>query len=170
MRATDEPSVTVTTDLAAYVAARGPALQRYAYLVTGSATDAADLVQEALIGAMPRWDSLVRRGTTEAYLRRSIANASVSRWRRDRRLVSFADPEPFLPVVERQPDADVAWELCSELSPLQRAAVVLRFHEDMSFAEVAATLGCAESTARSHVHRAVKALRSRLEATEENDE
>nr|WP_243732106.1 sigma factor-like helix-turn-helix DNA-binding protein [Nocardioides ochotonae] len=39
----------------------------------------------------------------------------------------------------------------------------MRFYEDLSFAEVAAVLDCPESTARSHVHRAVAALRLRLE-------
>ncbi|MGH4010732.1 MAG: RNA polymerase sigma factor [Pseudonocardiaceae bacterium] len=43
-----------------------------------------------------------------------------------------------------------------------RAAVVLRFYEDLSFAQIALILDCTESTARSHVHRAVAALRARL--------
>ena len=71
--------------VAEWVAARGPALQRFAYLVTGSASDAPDLVQEALARALPRWESLIARGTAEAYLRRTIVNASISAWRKNRR-------------------------------------------------------------------------------------
>jgi DNA-directed RNA polymerase specialized sigma24 family protein len=41
--------------------------------------------------------------------------------------------------------------------------VVLRFYQDLSFAEVGAALGCPEATARSHVHRALATLRVRLE-------
>ena len=63
-------------------------------------------------------------------------------------------------------DADHAWRLCSELPPQQRAAVVLRFYEDLSFAEIAGILDCPESTARSHVHRALGTLRARLAAEE----
>jgi RNA polymerase sigma-70 factor (sigma-E family) len=155
---------------AAYVAARGPALQRFAFLLTGSAHDAADLVQGALERAWPRWSQLSRTTTVEAYLRRSIVNASVSAWRKDRRLVSVEEPEHVLRAGQHQrdhaagvTDADHAWRLCAALPPQQRAAVVLRFYEDLSFAEVAAVLGCPESTARSHVHRAVAALRVRLE-------
>lgn len=165
--------MTVTTgervehEFAAYVAARGAALQRFAYLVSGDAAGAPDLVQEALLRAWPRWDSLVRRGTVEAYLRRSIVNASIDRWRRGGRVISVADVEPLMPAVEPLDDAGEAWALCAGLPPTQRAAVVLRFAEDRSFAEIAALLGCTESTARSHVHRAVRALRARLEESDD---
>jgi RNA polymerase sigma-70 factor (sigma-E family) len=152
-------------DFGGWVASRGASLQRFAYLVSGSASDAPDLVQEALIGALPRWESLAQRGTAEAYVRRSIVNASVSRWRSNRRLVSTAEPvgpsvDDLSPAVD---DADQAWRLLVDLPPNQRAAVVLRFYEDLSFAQIAVILDCAESTARSHVHRAVAALRTRLE-------
>jgi RNA polymerase sigma-70 factor (sigma-E family) len=148
-----------------WVASRGASLQRFAYLVCGSAADAPDLVQEALIGALPRWEALAKRGTAEAYVRRSIVNASVSRWRSTRRLVTVADPvgpsaADLSPTVD---DADQAWRLLIDLPPNQRAAVVLRFYEDLSFAQIAVILDCTESTARSHVHRAVAALRTRLE-------
>lgn len=155
---------------AEFVSARGPALQRFAFLLTGSAHDAADLVQGALERAWPRWSQLSRTTTAEAYLRRSIVNASVSAWRKDRRLVSVEETEHArrpgghqLDHAADVTDADHAWRLCAALPPQQRAAVVLRFYEDLSFAEVAAVLDCPESTARSHVHRAVAALRLRLE-------
>ena len=153
-------------DFAAYVAARSTALQRFAYLMSGDATECADLVQEALERAYPRWRGLVRRGTQEAYLKRSIVNASVDRWRKLGRLVSVEDVAPYddrvagpAPVPS---DAGAAWQLCSELPPAQRAAVVLRFYEDLSYSQIAVILDCAEATARSHVHRALAILRTRL--------
>lgn len=160
-------------DFETWVVARGPALQRFAHLVTGSA-DAPDLVQEALSRAYPRWAELARTDTAEAYVRRSIVNASVSGWRKTRRLVSVDDPEPLSRTTQPDPaaavtDADHAWRLCAELPTQQRAAVVLRFYEDLSFAQIATVLDCPESTARSHVHRAVAALRARLEQ-ENSDE
>jgi RNA polymerase sigma factor (sigma-70 family) len=51
----------------------------------------------------------------------------------------------------------------------QRAAVVLRYYEDLEYAEIAAVLGIAEPTARSHVHRALTALRGELERQESSD-
>ena len=154
---------------AEWVAARGGALQRFAYLTTGSRDDAADLVQEALARAYPRWDGLAARGTAEAYVRRSIVNAAISRWRKDHRVStgSIAEPPPVDDSAQQQADSDHAWALCSGLPPQQRAAVVLRFYEDLSFAEIARVLDCPESTARSHVHRALASLRAHLTTSQE---
>jgi RNA polymerase sigma-70 factor (sigma-E family) len=166
--------VTVTQEeapeqFAEWVAARGGALQRFAYLTTGSADDAADLVQEALARIYPRWDGLAARGTVEAYVRRTIVNAAISRWRKDHRVLtgSAAEPVPVDDSSQRQADSDHAWSLCAGLPPQQRAAVVLRFYEDLSFGEIARVLDCPESTARSHVHRALASLRVRLTTSEE---
>jgi RNA polymerase sigma-70 factor (sigma-E family) len=163
---------TPTDDFASFVAARGAALQRFAHLVTGAGADAPDLVQDALERAYPRWSTLSRTATAEAYVRRSIVNASVSRWRKHRRLVVVDDTDPLRrehvpdpgPAVD---DADEAWRLCRTLPARQRAAVVLRFYEDRSFAEVGDLLGCSEATARSLVHRAVGALRERLDTPDD---
>ena len=149
-----------------YVRERSVALQRFAYLVTRNTEDARDCVQDALAGLYPRWERVAASGQVDAYVRRSIVNASVSRWRRERRTFPMADPD----VLGRSTpdpatgvdDADAAWRLCAELPPVQRAAVVMRFYEDRTFAEIAGVLGCTESTARSHVHRALAALRTRL--------
>ena len=65
--------------------------------------------------------------------------------------------DPAVGVV--QADQLLGW--CGELPPVQRAAVVLRFYRGLSFAEIGVVLGCRESTALSHVHRAVHALRVR---------
>lgn len=160
-------------DFAEYVGARGAALQRFAYLVTGGAADSHDLVQDALERAYPRWHGLVRRGTHDAYVRRSIVNGSVSRWRKQRRLVSVDDVTPFDTATAPDPAADLdaaeAWRLCGDLPPAQRAAVVLRFHDDLSFAEIGRVLDCAEATARSHVHRALATLRVRLTSGADDD-
>ena len=105
------------------------------------------MVQESLAGAWLRWEALVAHGTQEAYVRRSIANSAVSRWRRLRRTVVMADPpSPETPLDPDAQDRDAAWALCALLPPAQRAAVVLRFYEDLSYAEIAAVLECAEAT------------------------
>lgn len=158
-----------------YVATRSPSLIRFAYLLTRNTEDAHDAVQDALTGLYPRWSQVSSRGQVDAYVRRSVVNAYVSRWRRTRRTTPVADPAigPRAPVVEdpaqHVADADAALRLCAELPPTQRAAVVLRFYEDRTFAEIGEILGCPEATARSHVHRALASLRTRL-AEEARDE
>jgi RNA polymerase sigma factor (sigma-70 family) len=60
-------------------------------------------------------------------------------------------------------DVDRVWRLCASLPPNQRASVVLRFYEDLTYREIAAVLDCPEATARSHVHRALATLRTTIE-------
>lgn len=150
-------------DFESWAAARGPALVRFAHLVTGGSPDAPDLVQDALAQVWARWRRL--EGDAEAYARRCITNGSVSRWRRLGRVQPVAQvaeagaPDPTGAV----DDADQAWALLVTLTPVQRAAVVLRFYEERSYAEIGALLDVPETTARSHVHRALRALRTRLE-------
>ena len=98
-----------------------------------------------------------------------VVNAHISRWRRTRREspvedVRAADPVPD--PAERFGHDDAVWAVCRALPPRQRAAVVLRFYEDLDYTEIAGLLGCSEATVRSHVHRALAALRTRL--TEED--
>ena len=152
-----------------YVRTRSAGLQRFAYLITRNAEDAKDAVQDALAGLYPRWRQVAAHGNVDAYVRRSIVNAHVSSWRKVRRLylsedVTTSSHAPVVPdAADAIADADQALRLCGELPALQRAAVVLRFYEDRSFAEISEILGCPEATARSHVHRALQALRARLE-------
>ena len=148
-----------------WVAARGPSLLRFAYVVTGSQHTAEDAVQDALARACERWPRVARTLDPDTYVRRMVVNAHISRWRRTRR------ESPVSEVLSRdaQPDhadrlgtGDAVWAVCGSLPPRQRAAVVLRFYEDLDYPEIAAVLGCSEVTVRSHVHRALAALRSRL--------
>ncbi|MDQ7991929.1 MAG: SigE family RNA polymerase sigma factor [Propionicimonas sp.] len=151
-----------------YVRARSDALVRLAWLVTRDWEDARDAVQDALASLYPRWDRLPPAGRREAYINRSVVNSCLAVVRR-RRSQPVADPASLpaaVPVGDHAgpiANADAAWRLCAELPPVQRAAVVLRFYRDYSFGDIAEALGCTESTARSHVHRALAALRSRVE-------
>lgn len=150
-----------------YVQTRSASLLRFAYLITRNREDAQDAVQDALAGLYPRWERVASQGNVDAYVRRSIVNANVSAWRKVQRLVPVADLDRYdrpddTDQVATLADADQALRLCAGLPPIQRAAVVLRFYEDRSFADIGDILGCAEATARSHVHRALVALRQKF--------
>ena len=151
-----------------YVRRRSVGLQRFAYLITHDREDALDCVQDALVGLFPRWDAVAATGHVDAYVNRSIVNASVTRWRKTGRVTPVADPvadwgrERTPDPTHEVDDADQAWRLCRDLPPVQRAAVVLRFYHDLPFAEIALALGTTEATARSHVFRALAALRKSL--------
>lgn len=153
-------------DFDTWVVARGPALLRFAYLVTRDSDTAQDAVQEALASACARWARISRTDDPEAYVRRMVANAHISWWRRfGRRESPVAEVRLDGPVDgSRLPEHDAAWQLCATLPRKQRAAVVLRFYEDRSYSEIAEILACSEVTVRSQVHRALAALRARLES------
>lgn len=154
---------------AAFVDSRADGLVGLAVLVTRDWEDARDAVQDALAALYPRWSELPGSGDLERYVNRAVVNACLKVRRRRSRTVAVAEVE-WLPRAGEVPDhaasvvlARQAWLLCAELPPVQRAAVALRFYQDLSYGEIAEVLGCREATARSHVHRAVSALRARQE-------
>lgn len=166
--------VVTEPDFEQWVSVRVPALLRFAYLVTGSRQAADDVVQSVLTRCFERWSSVRRTDDPDAYVRRMIVNEHVSAWRRwGKRQSPVAEPirsasavDPAVGVSE----ADAVWRVCQALPPRQRAAVVLRFYEDLDHHEIAGILGCAESTVRSQIHRALAALRAELERQEAGDD
>jgi RNA polymerase sigma-70 factor (sigma-E family) len=157
-----------------FIRLRSDRLLRLAFLVTGNWDDARDAVQDALEGVLPRWERLAHSDKRDAYVRRCVVNACLATLRKRGRSRPVAEPQ-LLPQAKVQADpawaianADEAWRLCTSLPPQQRTAVVLRFYQDLSFAEIGAALGCPEATARSHVHRALAVMRTRLEEGQSN--
>jgi RNA polymerase sigma-70 factor (sigma-E family) len=157
-------------DFDEWVRARGAAMLRFAYLVTRDHGRAEEAVQDALVAAFPRWRRIRRTGDPDAYVRRCIINADISRWRRflrgERPIAEPPDTPTEDPAAEHAEKAAV-WALCAELPRKQRAAVVLRYYEGMSDAEIAEILDCTAGTVRSQIHRALAALRTKLNVAEE---
>jgi RNA polymerase sigma-70 factor (sigma-E family) len=161
-------------DFDTWVAARGPGLLRLAYTLTGNRADAEDVVQEALARALPRWSRISRADDVDAYVRRMVVNANTSWWRRWRRRES---PVPELRdgihdgVVDAPSDAfddhRRLWLACQALPEVQRTAVVLRYYEQLEYAEIADLTGVREGSVRARVSRGIAALRV---AMGENDE
>ncbi len=152
-------------DFGDFVDSRREALVRLALLITRNWDEGEDAVQDALASLYPRWTELPAGRDLDRYVNRAVVNACLKRLRRTR-TVPVAELEWLAADDAGDPGSSVvlarhAWQLCAELAPTQRAAVVLRFYQDLSFADIAEVLGCGEATARSHVHRAVAALRAR---------
>jgi RNA polymerase sigma-70 factor (sigma-E family) len=154
-------------DFELFVTERAAALLRFAYVLTGDVSLAEDAVQDALTTACARWGRVSRADDPEAYVKRMVVNAHISWWRRFRRREApAAEPTRTAPPTvdgsAARADAEAVWALCATLPDRQRAAVVLRFYEEHSYAEIAVLLHCAEATARSHVHRALASLKVTL--------
>ncbi|SEE18696.1 RNA polymerase sigma-70 factor, sigma-E family [Jiangella alba] len=159
-----------TMDFEEFARASLPGLLRYGHALTGSPHDAADLVQTALEKAGARWSKITRHDADPiAYVRRSMANAHVSRWRRRRREVLVDEfPDQGVALPDRL-DGEPLWHALAELPPRQRAVVVLRYYEDLSEAEIAAALGITAGTVKSQASKALTKLRASMSSVEGRD-
>ena len=143
-----------------------PAAGRFAYLLTGDRGQAEDLVQEAFVRVIGRFGHLRVPDAFEAYLRRTIVNLHTSSLRRRR--LERAYLERAASGTERSaPPPDVGaredlWRALDGLTPRQRAAIVLRFYEDLSERDTAALLRCSPAAVKSLVARAMETLRARI--------
>lgn len=144
-----------------YVAARRQALLRTAYLLTGHHEDAEDLVQLALVKVVPRWERIA--ADPEPYVRKVLAHESVNRWRRRRWREVSTDvlPETATSGADAT-DREALRRALAELSPRQRAVVVLRFFEDLTEQQTADALGIRLGTVKSHGRDALARLRDLL--------
>jgi RNA polymerase sigma-70 factor (sigma-E family) len=151
-----------------FVNSRLAALARYAVMLTGDRHAAEDLVQETMVRAQLYWKKVSRADVPERYVKRMMANLYVD-WKRGpwwRRVLLRAEPDATVPmaadIAEGAADRDLLWTALARLPRQQRAAVVLRYYEDLPDAEIAAALGCTVGTARGYISRALVTLRSRL--------
>jgi RNA polymerase sigma-70 factor (sigma-E family) len=145
-----------------FVQARTPALSRTAYLLTGDRHAAEDLVQATLFAAAKAWHRI--EGDPEPYVRRTMANQNVSRWRRTRSRVAEVPVESYADAAVAAPadDPDLRLSLDAALrllTPRQRTVLVLRFYEDLTEVETAHLLGIGAGTVKSTTREALAKLR-----------
>jgi RNA polymerase sigma-70 factor (sigma-E family) len=150
-------------DFDAFVGARMPALVRFAYALTGDLGHAEDIVQTALMKTYLSTRRQVLQAP-EAYVRRAIVSANVSRFRKRRVVENLVDtpPEPAASPSRASP-AEAAEEFVSLLAGLgrrQRTALVLRYYEDWTEAQVAEAMGISTGTVKSLTSRALATLRT----------
>ena len=153
-------------------AARGPALLRFAVMLTGNSVDAEDLVQDTLAKAHRQGERIAAMDAPAAYLRTVMVREHISWGRRARRaprttaVLSEDDPR-LADVAWREPGEQLAlqdalWGALGSLPRRQQAVLALRYYEDLSDIEIAAVLGCSTGTVRSHASRALATLRTRI--------
>jgi RNA polymerase sigma-70 factor (sigma-E family) len=155
----------VVTDFEGFVRDRGRDLMRFAAAVTADAALAEDVVQTVLMRVHQDWDRIASMTSTEGYVRRAVLNEYLS-WRRkwsrvvpSARMPELADPRDQAEEIATR--SALAGQV-AELPPRQRAALVLRFYNDMTDTEIAEVLGCRPVTVRGYVSRALRTLRIEL--------
>jgi RNA polymerase sigma-70 factor (ECF subfamily) len=137
--------------------------------VTGRRSVAEELAQEAFIRAHQRWRRVSRYDRPASWLRRVALNLA-SNWRARQRTEERTVRRLGDERAAAEPrDDDRFWALVRQLPDRQGAALALFYLEDRPVAEVAAILGCAESTAKVHLHRGRAALARLLDEPEAPD-
>jgi RNA polymerase sigma-70 factor (sigma-E family) len=152
-------------DFSDYMAARQPSLLRTAYLLTGDRHTAEDLVQTALAKLYLSWDRVQRQESLDGYVRRILVNEHNSLWRRPwkrRETTTAVLPDRPADAPGAAHDAEL-WEFVQTLPRKQRAAIVLRYYEQLSEAETAAVLGVSVGTVKSQTSRALASMRARVD-------
>jgi RNA polymerase sigma-70 factor (sigma-E family) len=141
-------------------------LKRQAFLLCGDEHQAEDLVQEAVARAFARPVRAPRPEAAPAYVRTVMVHLFTdegrrhTRWRRTAHLLAPLEDigDPADEIVTR----DAVRAALSELSPRQRACVVLRYYEDLPVSQVAGTLGVAQGTVKRYLSEAMTRMADSL--------
>jgi RNA polymerase sigma-70 factor (sigma-E family) len=151
-----------------FVKTRTGSLRRTAFLLCGDWHRAEDLVQTALVKAFRAW-SRVRPGDEDGYVRKVLVRVAIDDSRRfwHREKAAEELPEVVLAAADTDNSMDVRGALAA-LPARQRAAVVLRYWEDLSVEEAGRLMGCKPGTVKSQCAKGLAALRRTLVPLEEN--
>lgn len=147
-----------------YARDRLPRLLAQAHTLTMNRADAEDLVQETLLKVMLNWERVSRTDTPDAYVRQILVNTFLSGKRKRSATEITSDKlEPSAGSAAEEalsPLFGDVWPHVAKLPPKQRAALALRYYEDLPDERIAELLHCSTATVRSNVHRALATLRA----------
>lgn len=150
-----------------YFASRSGAMRGTAYLLCGDWHRAEDLVQTTFVKLYRAWNRIAGHHTLDAYTRRILVRTFLDETRRGffhRERPTAEHTERLAPVTGSVEDRLVVLRALVEVSPRQRAALVLRFWEDMSIEDTAKALDCSAGTVKSQTARGLETLRHLIPA------
>ncbi len=156
--------VWVDEGFAAFVRYRSARLARTAFLLTADRHLAEDLLQTTLAKVADHWTRIAGRGDPSAYVHTVMVHTAIS-WRRRRwhgELPTATVPEQSTSDPGASPADERLRAALAQVPPRQRAALVLRYYDDLSEAETAAALGCSVGTVKSQTAKGLARLRSLL--------
>jgi len=157
------------------------AVYNLAYRMLGDAREAEDAAQEAFLRAYQHLSSYDPERSFKTWLLSIVSNYCIDRLRK-RRLIWLSIEEPLPPhpaLTSNMPEPEEAFvskerdvaiqRLLASLAPEYRAAVILRYWYDMSYAEIAEMLGTTESAIKSRLFRARQMLAGELRSGKSSD-
>ncbi|HEY7594926.1 MAG TPA: SigE family RNA polymerase sigma factor [Actinophytocola sp.] len=151
-----------------YFASRSSAMRATAYLLCGDWHRAEDIVQSTFVKLYRAWHRISSHDSLDAYTRRILVRTYLDENRRGfffREKPTAHHPESTAPPAGSPEDRLVLLRALGDVPPRQRAALVLRYWEDMSVEDTARAMGCTEGTVKSQTARGLDALRGAVPTT-----
>ena len=148
-----------------YFGTRADALRGTAYLLCGDWHRAEDLVQTAFVKLYRAWNRIGGHHTLDAYTRQILVRTFLDENRRGffhRERVTDTSADRVAPPAGSTEDRIVLLTALAKVPPRQRAALVLRYWEDLSVEDTAQALRCSPGTVKSQAARGLDALRGLL--------
>ncbi len=145
-------------------------IYRIAVRYLGSVADAEDVAQEVCLALATKLAQFTHRSRFSTWLASIVINSCRDCLRRRKSSERLVERYGVLRSLEQADQGDAerrsAWlhDALQRFDPALRETVLLVIGEEMSHAEAAAALGCAESTVSWRMHQAKKRLRAQLEA------
>ncbi len=171
VRVEDIPVVRGVESFDAFFRREYRAVLGLAMVLTRSRPVAEELTQEAFLATFRHWERVGRLDNPGAWVRRVVANRSVSTFRR-----SSAEAKALLRLnshARRAISTDLddgmdVWREVRRLPRRQAQVVALTYFADLPRREVAEILGCSEETVKTHLERARGTLAGRLTTSSED--
>jgi RNA polymerase sigma-70 factor (sigma-E family) len=160
-----ERSTPVDSDFVAFFNAVLPAAVAAARRITGNLPAAEDAAAEALARAYVRWPRLADVSYREAWVMRVAINQALGQARTEARRERILRRQPPPPAAFLDPGSELRQLLVQRIQRLprrQREVIALRYFADLPVDEIAASLGLSAGTVKTHLHRAIEALRADL--------
>jgi RNA polymerase sigma factor (sigma-70 family) len=133
----------------------------YRFLVAAvGPQDADDCFQETFLAALRAYPKLRDASNLRGWLFTVATNKAMDHWRGSKRRPIPVEVLPEQAAPEHDDGRPELWRAVGELPPMQRAAVIHRYVLDLTYAEVAAALGCSEEAARANAYEGRRKLRA----------
>jgi RNA polymerase sigma-70 factor (ECF subfamily) len=138
-----------------------------AIVLSGNRSAAEELTQDAFLAAYKSWDHVGPMDNPGAWVRRLVANRSVSRFRRmtteARALMRIGQPTTDASAAATEAAIDI-WHEVRALPKRQAQVIALTYLEDLSRRDIASILEISEETVKTHLDRARTTLAAKLSA------
>ena len=147
----------------------------HCYRILGSFEDAEDMLQETLVRVWKKLNSFEGRSSLRAWLYKIATNTTRTHLKQRGRIAARtidldpdlqSDKSPPADQVDQRQVLKAVARAVEALPDRQRAALIMRKYQELSYAEIAAALDCTEDSARANVYQALKKLRAQFAVNE----